>query len=68
MDPHDTSDYQRTVSAEDSAAAQAVTQVLARSDGYRVRTVKSVRLHRPGDDSRLPEYIVRLSVAPRVGQ
>lgn len=64
-----TTDLPRTVVAEDSVVAQGIAVACATAEGYRVKTVKSVRLNRPGDTpgGRLPEYIVRLAVEPKGG-
>ena len=56
-------DYARTVTAEDSVIAQGAVVALATAEGYRVRTVKAVRLA-DGTDWP-PRYTVTLAVEER---
>lgn len=58
-----TTDYARTVTAEDSVIAQGAVVALATAEGHRVRTVKGVRLV-PGNDWP-PRYTVTLAVEER---
>ena len=44
MNTDTTNTYTRTVDAPDSATAQEAVKALAKAEGYRVRTVRSVRL------------------------
>lgn len=56
--------YAKTIYATDSASAQAAAKVLAKRDGYRVRTVKSVRLVPTARVDEMPRYTVTLAVEP----
>ena len=58
-----TAEYARTVTAEDSVLAQGAVVALATAEGYRVRTVKGVRLT-DGTDWP-PRYTVTLAVERR---
>lgn len=58
-----TADYRRTVTAEDAVQAQSAVVALASVDGFRVRTVKGVRLA-DGTDWP-PRYTVTLAVEAR---
>lgn len=55
-------DFTRTIYAMDSATAQVGVKHLAKRDGYRVRTVKSVRLAEAPTDDSMPRYTVTLAV------
>ena len=56
--------YARTIYATDPASAQAAVKVLAKRDGYRVRTVRSVRLVPTARVDEMPRYTVTLAVDP----
>lgn len=57
-----TTPYTRTIYAMDSAAAQAGVKHLAKRDGYRVRTVKSVRLVNALELESVPPVMPRYTV------
>ena len=59
-----TIDYTRTLYATDSAAAQFGVKHMAKRDGYRVRTVKAIRLAASPSDDAMPRYTVTLAVEP----
>ena len=60
-----TRDYRRTTDAPDSAAAQHAVKLLAKAEGYTVRTVKSVRLVAPPNQLTPARYTVTLAVVER---
>lgn len=55
-------EYVRTTDAEDSALAQHAVTILAKSEGYTVKTVKSVRLVAAPVQTRPARYTVTLAV------
>jgi hypothetical protein len=57
-----TNTYSRTVDANDSGTAQDAVKALAKGEGYRIRTVRSVRLVTSPTQTRLPRYRVELAV------
>jgi hypothetical protein len=59
-----TTPYAKTIYATDPASAQAAVKVLAKRDGYRVRTVRSVRLVPTARVDEMPRYTVTLAVDP----
>lgn len=64
MNTDTTNTYTRTVDAPDSATAQEAVKALAKGEGYRVRTVRSVRLVAGMLEYSdvLPRYRVELAV------
>ena len=54
--------YTRTVDAPDAGAAQEAVKVLAKAEGYRVRTVRSVRLMVAPVQTASARYRVELAV------
>lgn len=57
-----TNTYVQTVAAADSATAQMMVKAMAKGEGYRVRTVRSVRLTAAPVQWLLPRYRVDLAV------
>lgn len=57
-----TDDFVRYIPAPDSVTAQDAAKALAVADGYRVRTVKSVRLTHPPSQMDPAVYKVTLAV------
>ena len=63
MNTDTTNTYTRTVDAPDSATAQEAVKALAKGEGYRVRTVRSVRQVPYPTPGTLPAHRYRVELA-----
>jgi hypothetical protein len=57
-----TNTYWQIVDADSSSTALESVKALAKDEGYRIRTVRSVRLVTSPTQTRLPRYRVELAV------